>query len=393
VGNKASQPGDVVFTSKGTVGRFAFVRADTPQFVYSPQLCFWRSVDKDLIDSRFLYYWMYGREFYVQFKGVAGQTDMAEYVSLTDQRRMHITLPDASEQRAVARILGTLDDKVELNRRMNETLESMARALFKSWFLDFDPVRAKVEHREAGLSAPIAALFPESFQTCEVGEIPTGWKIGVLDELTQFVLGGDWGTDTASEETSELAFCIRGADIPELQNGGFGKMPLRFLKKSSLERRQLRDGDLVIEISGGSPTQSTGRPVLISEALLSRRGYPLVCSNFCRLIRLKNRAASKFVYAWVRWLYDNNELLQFENGTTGIKNFAFTLFSSTFRMVIPPPEVLKAFDSVTSHFFHQQQARASESETLSALRDTLLPKLISGKLPIPDAERIVGAQL
>ncbi|MBO9322045.1 MAG: restriction endonuclease subunit S, partial [Roseiflexus sp.] len=114
VGNKVSQPGDVVFTSKGTVGRVAFVRPDTPRFVYSPQLCFWRSVDKDLIDPRFLYFWMYSHEFFVQYKGVAGQTDMAEYVSLSDQRRMHITLPPLPEQRAIAHILGTLDDKIEL---------------------------------------------------------------------------------------------------------------------------------------------------------------------------------------------------------------------------------------------------------------------------------------
>ena len=144
VGNKISQPGDVVFTSKGTVGRFAFVRPGTPRFVYSPQLCFWRSVNKVLIDPQFLYFWMYGREFFVQFKGVAGQTDMAEYVSLSDQRRMHITLPSLPEQRAIAHILGTLDDKIELNRRMSETLEAMARALFQSWFVDFDPVRAKM---------------------------------------------------------------------------------------------------------------------------------------------------------------------------------------------------------------------------------------------------------
>jgi len=140
VGNKVSQPGDVVFTSKGTVGRVAFVRPDTPRFVYSPQLCFWRSVDKDLIDPRFLYFWMYSHEFFVQYKGVAGQTDMAEYVSLSDQRRMHITLPPLPEQRAIAHILGTLDDKIELNRRMSETLEQMARALFKAWFVDFEPV-------------------------------------------------------------------------------------------------------------------------------------------------------------------------------------------------------------------------------------------------------------
>src|SRR5688572_23172656 len=109
VGNKVSQPGDVVFTSKGTVGRFALVRENTQRFVYSPQLCFWRATDERAIDSRFLYYWMYGREFFLQYKGVAGQTDMAEYVSLGDQRRMHITLPDISEQRAIASVLGALD--------------------------------------------------------------------------------------------------------------------------------------------------------------------------------------------------------------------------------------------------------------------------------------------
>ncbi|MCP9469505.1 MAG: DUF559 domain-containing protein [Nitrospira sp.] len=141
VGNKVSQPGDVVFTSKGTVGRFAFVHDETPRFVYSPQLCFWRTLDRNVIEPRYLFYWMFGNEFYVQFKGVASQTDMAEYVSLADQRRMHVTLPPPVEQRAIAHILGTLDDEIELNRRMSETLEATARALFQSWFIDFDPVR------------------------------------------------------------------------------------------------------------------------------------------------------------------------------------------------------------------------------------------------------------
>ena len=93
VGKKISEAGDVVFTSKGTVGRFAFVRPSTPRFVYSPQLCFWRVIDRWLIEPRYLYYWMQGPEFFAQFKGVASQTDMADYVSLSDQRRMKVCLP------------------------------------------------------------------------------------------------------------------------------------------------------------------------------------------------------------------------------------------------------------------------------------------------------------
>jgi len=124
VGNKVSEPGDVVFTSKGTVGRFAFVRPETPRFVYSPQLCFWRSVDHDLIDPRFLYYWMFGREFFVQFKGVAGQTDMAEYVSLTDQRRMHITLPATQEQRAIVEAMS----EAIVNKLLHEPIAQLKEA-------------------------------------------------------------------------------------------------------------------------------------------------------------------------------------------------------------------------------------------------------------------------
>ena len=173
----------VVFTSKGTVGRFAYVRENTPRFVYSPQLCFWRSLNPELLDSRFLFYWMSGQEFFDQFKEVSGQTDMAEYVSLRDQRRMRITLPSMREQRAIAHILGTLDDKIELNHRMNETLEAMARALFKSWFVDFDPIRAKMDGCDTGLPKPIADLFPDCLADSKCGEIPKGWKAGRLADI------------------------------------------------------------------------------------------------------------------------------------------------------------------------------------------------------------------
>ena len=301
--------------------------------------------------------------------------------------RIPIPVPHIAEQRAIASVLGTLDDKIKLNRRMNETLEAMARALFKSWFIDFDPVRAKAEGRDPGLPADIAALFPDSFPDSDAGEIPNGWTLGVLDQLVDVVLGGDWGKDEETDETSESVRCIRGADIPDLQTGGTGKMPVRFLKRTSLEKRRLNDGDVVVEISGGSPTQSTGRPVLVSGALLGRLDMPLVCSNFCRLVKLKSPALSKYVYLWFRSLYANDEFLQFENGTTGIKNLAFTRFSSDYKLCLPPLQVLEAFDQQASPLFEKQQMNAGETNTLSVLRDTLLPKLLSGELRVKDVQR------
>ena len=309
-----------------------------------------------------------------QMTGTSGR----QRVPIEAFEHLLVPIPPLPEQRAIAHILGTLDDKIELNRRMNETLEAIAQALFKSWFIDFDPVHAKAEGRDTGLPPEVAALFPESFEDSELGQIPRGWEVGVLNDLVEAILGGDWGQDEATAEAVMPVRCIRGADIPDLQKGGTGKMPVRFVKPASLRRRQLSDGDIVVEISGGSPTQSTGRPVFVSGRLLGRLGMPVVCSNFCRSIKFRSPMFSRFAYFWLRSLYESDEFLQFENGTTGIKNLAFTRFSSDYKLCIPPLQVLRAFDQQVSCVFDKQQTNAAESDTLSAVRDGLLPRLLSG---------------
>lgn len=121
-GYKISEPGDVVFTSKGSVGRFAFVREQTQRFVYSPQLCFWRVINKEQIEPQFLFFWMHGREFLDQLEALKAQTDMADYVSLRDQRAMEIALPPKAVQQHIVGTLGPLEDRIALNREMNRTL-------------------------------------------------------------------------------------------------------------------------------------------------------------------------------------------------------------------------------------------------------------------------------
>ncbi len=382
---------DLVFPHRGAIGRVGMVpRDDHHRYLLSTSLMK-LSCDLETVDPKFVFYF---------FRSPAGRHELLKNAStvgtpgigqpLASLKSVTLPVPPLSEQRAIANILGTLDDKIELNRRMNETLETIARAIFKSWFVDFDPVRAKAEGRDTGLPPHIANLFPDSFEDSELGAIPSGWAIKTLDQMTSFVLGGDWGKESPSEIFSAETRCIRGADIPELQSAGLGNMPVRFLKQSSLEKRFLQNGDLVIEISGGSPTQSTGRPVLMSQELLQRSELPLVCSNFCRLVRPNSQFYSRFLYLWLRWLYSADEFLQFENGTTGIKNFAFSLFSSTYRFVSPPFDVAAAFDELTGALFRRREAAASESDSLASMRDTLLPKLISGELRMEDVELIEG---
>ena len=375
VGNKVSRPGDVVFTSKGTVGRFAFVRPGTPRFVYSPQLCFWRSLDRNVIEPRFLFYWMSGREFYVQFKGVAGQTDMAEYVSLGDQRQMHMTLPSISEQRTIAHILGTLDDKIELNRRMNETLEAMARALFKSWFVDFDPVRAKTEGRWrpgeslSGLPAHLYDLFPDRLVDSELGEIPEGWEVTAIGELAE-VVGGTtpstkepryWEGGTHRWATPKD---LAGLNVPVLLHTD----------------RRITDAGLSKIGSGLLPK---GTVLLSSRApigYLAIAEAPVAVNQGFIAMKPKTGVSSVFLLLWAESARD--EIVSRANGST------FLEISKTNFRPIPiltgSQLLMQAFNDLARPYFDRIVTNVHESHALAGLRDTLLPKLISGEIRVSE---------
>ena len=323
------------------------------------------------IVPRFLYYTVFNQVFtdylVTMEKGAAYPA-----VNVSDIGDAQIVLPSMAEQKRIASILGALDDKIGLNRRMNAKLEDMARTLFKSWFVDFDPVRAKLDGRlPAGMDANTAALFPDAFEESALGLIPKGWRIGTFSELIEFVIGGDWGASTPIGEEIIECLCIRGADIPSLQSGDLGKMPTRYLKASSIEKRRLSGGDLVIEISGGSPTQCTGRPALALSRQLEAIKLPLAASNFCRVVKLKSKAYSKFAYLWLRLLHESGELFQFETGTTGIKNFGFAIFSQRYPLVIPDINTCKQFDELIAPLLEQLQINAELSRLLRLIRGSL----------------------
>nr|WP_243648084.1 restriction endonuclease subunit S [Acidipila rosea] len=180
-------PGDIVFGRKGAVDRRALVKPEEEGWLQGSD-CIRLRLNRNRIQPRFISFVLGSathRAWFIQ------QAHGATMPSLNQEilSRLPLTIPSLSEQRAIARILGTLDDKIELNRKRNETLEAMARALFQSWFVDFDPVRAKAEGRDPGLPADIAALFPDSLEESTIGEIPTGWTVEQIGTLTE-VIGG-----------------------------------------------------------------------------------------------------------------------------------------------------------------------------------------------------------
>lgn len=361
---KISMPGDVLFTSKGTVGRFALVKEDTPQFVYSPQLCYWRSKEHSIIYPKFLYYWMSGPGFISQINSVKGQTDMADYVNLRDQRMMHIQVPPLPVQHQIAAILSAFDEKIELNRQMNRTLEQMARALFKSWFIDFDPVHAKQRGEQpAGMDAETAALFPDRFVEIDGKEIPEGWEWGNVHKNFQLTMGQSPPGDTYNESGEGLPFYQGKTDF------GF-----RFPKKRiycSTPARLARRGSTLVSVR--APVGSAN--IAIEECAIGRGVASILHSS----------NSKSFTYYSV--LSSRQYLEQFNGEGTVFGSINKAAFEAM-ETIEPEAKVIERFEELVGTLDNAIEMNERSASLLISLRDSLLPRLLSGQLDVGDWEKV-----
>lgn len=279
-------------------------------------------------------------------------------------KAIEINLPPLPVQKAIADTLSCLDAKIEANSKINENLETQAQAIFKSWFVDFEPFQ------------------DGAFVDSELGLIPKGWHITPLSRVVVSTIAGDWGKAELEGNYTEKVYCVRGADIPDVQRGDKGKMPTRYILSKNLREKRLQRDNLVVEISGGSPTQSTGRIVRISDYLLNRYDADMVCTNFCRALSVE-QPFSSFLYRYWLYVYNLGMMFGYENGTTGIKNFDLESFLRNTLIALPPLEIAEQYNEITRIFEKAVYRYAQESEVLSTLRDTLLPKLMSGEIEVP----------
>jgi len=287
---------------------------------------------------------------------------MAPYVSLTSQRGLSVILPPIEEQRAIARILGALDDKIELNRRMNETLEEMARAIFKSWFVDFDPLRAKVEGRDPGLPEHIANLFPDRFEDSELGKIPAGWTTGTVGEDFEVTMGQSPPGETYNEVGDGLPFYQGRRDF------GFRYPALRVY--CSAPRRTAQAGDALVSVRA-----PVGDVNMAEESCCIGRGVAAV--------RHKTGSRSYTYYAMqsLKAYFDHFESDGTVFGSVSKSGFA------TIPFLIPPSKLVENFESIVFSTDQRIESSTRQTRTLAAIRDALLPKLFSGELRVPDAKR------
>jgi type I restriction enzyme S subunit len=268
-----------------------------------------------------------------------------------NMNRIPLLSPPVDEQRAIAHILGTLDDKIDLHRRMNETLEAMARALFKSWFVDFDPVRAKAAGRDPGLPKPIAELFPDSFEDSELGEIPRGWEVKKLGDLLELAYG------------------------------------------KALKAEDRQDGNVPVYGSNGQVGWHNERFVVGPGIVIGRKGNPgiatWVATDFFPIdttfyvVPKANCQSLEFLFHVLR-IHDLASLGA-DSAVPGLnRNLAYMS-----EQILPPARLLEQFGRLSGGLSRRVDCGNKETRTLAALRDALLPKLISGDLRVEDAERFI----
>ena len=357
-------------------------------------------ISKDIL-PKFLFYKLTQPSITNYLQGIA-ENSVSAYPSIKPDSiaSLRFIFPDLPTQQKIASVLSALDDKIELNNRINAELEAMAKTLYDYWFVQFDfPTHSHCEERgtrdEAIHNKKIASLHEVTlaktgykssggkmvYNEILKREIPEGWEVTVFNDWINDTKAGDWGKEAIEGNYTERVYCIRGADINGINGKGEVKAPERFILKNNYKKK-LIPNDFVVEISGGSPVQSTGRIALITESTLERFDTDIICSNFCKAVSIKNE---KYIYnfkqEWQR-LYDAGVFFGFEGKTSGIKNFLFDSFMNSYSIVLPKKEIVEKYYEFAQSIDKKIQSNLKQNQELSALRDWLLPMLMNGQVKV-----------
>lgn len=357
--------GDILITAVGTIGNLCYLDKDI-DFYFKDGNVIWFSEIISSCEGKFLFHFMKSSFFKDQLKYfMIGAVQKALTIDML--KKVEVPLPPLSEQKKIASVLSALDDKIALNKKMNQKLEAMAKRLYDYWFVQFDfPDKNGRPYKTTG--------GPMTYNPTLKREIPEGWDVAPISEFIEKNFNGEWGKEEASEDDIRV-HCVRGADIVDMVD-----MPVRYISTKKKDRI-LNPNDIIVEISGGSPTQSTGRATFVTRNTLNRFDSPMTCSNFCQIIRLKDaKCASYFFEMWQKF-YASDIFFNFEGKTSGIKNFQTDSFIAT-PWAHPPKELMYKFDEMYQSFMKKKERLIAENQKLTALRDKLLPLLMNGQVVV-----------
>lgn len=370
--------GDIVIARTGaTTGESRFIN-NPPDAVFASYLV--RLTIKADYHPRYVAYWLKSPQFRDYLRGVLGDKSAQPNASASTMTNAPMTLPrDREYQVAVASVLGALDDKIDLNRRINETLEAMARAVFKDLFVDFGPTRAKMEGRAPYLAPEIWSLFPDRL---DHETKPRGWAYTKLGDLCARVAMGPFGSDIKTENFVEFGVpVIRGGNLKN------GFVDHDFVYVSEWKADQLRNanafrGDIVI----------THRGTLGQVGIIPKNScFPRYVASQSQMLLTadRKRTAPRFIFEFLRSERGMQQLLAFTS-QTGVPAIARPSTSlKSVNIIDPTRPVLEEFEKLLNPIVDRESAIVSENRTLIAIRDLLLPKLMSGEIRVKDAEKVV----
>lgn len=359
-----SKKGDVLLSHKATIGRTALVGDIPTEFlVLTPQVTYYRVLNRNVLNNRYLKYYFDSRPFQETLGSWAGAGSTRAYLGITAQRKLPIVLPPIQIQNEIASVIGALDDRIALLRETNATLEAMAQALLKSWFVDFDPVHANAGTRAATLPADLQALFPSTFTDTPQGLVPEGWNVSPLDAVASY---------------------LNGLALQKFPPTGHDDLPV-------IKIAQLKKGD-----TGGADQASRSiKPEYIiqnGDVLFSWSGsleVSIWCGGEGALNQHLFKVASDKYPKWFYYLWTRHHLPHFQqiaaSKATTMGHIQRKHLTEALT-IIPSPAILSAADEALAPLIEQVINNALQAQTLATLRDTLLPRLISGQLRLPDAE-------
>lgn len=347
-------------------GKLAIAKSNGESGIGSTELFVFRGID-GVSDTDYIYYLLsmpHMRQLATNsMTGASGR----QRADLGFIKRIQWNFPDIAKQKRIADILSVYDSLIELNNKRIKLLEQMAENLYKEWF-----VRFRFPGHETA-----------EFENGKFGKMPTCFSTTKMQDAFEYYIGGGWGNDDKDAEYCDEAYVIRGTDFPHVNSGDLSTCPLRYHKASNYKARKLKENDIIMEVSGGTAEQPVGRTLIITKDILERLSDKVVCASFCKLIRLNLEVVTPlYFYYWMKYLYDTRIIDRFQLQSTGIINFKFEYFLRKGDLMLPPMEVMQAFDNLVSGIYEEKASLARTNENLIKQRDLLLPRLMSGKLEV-----------
>ncbi len=356
--------GDILFSNIGSVGDTAVVNDDREFSIKNVALF---RPDSRKVNQRYFYYLVLSPDFRSKVMNVRSGSAQP-FISLANLRSFEVNyVEDTSMQRRIAGILSAYDELIENSQRRIKILESMARALYREWFVHF---------RFPGHES--VPLVPSS-----LGEIPQGWEVKKLESLMVDHIGGGWGKESPDDEHTEPAWVIRGTDIPNARSSQVSSVPHRFHTPSNLRSRKLAAGDIIFEVSGGSKGQPVGRVLLITSEVMAAFGGDVICASFCKRVRPDAAGyGAEVLYLSFLEGYESGEIEKFQVQSTGISNFKWTEYIAKTERVVSPEPLRAKFREHVAPLFTQVATLGLQIQNLRRTRDLLLPRLLSSQIDL-----------